>query len=74
MALPSLLRGQGVANLTVGETIASVLANAATNTAVSVPALEAGIAIGSGIDAAVHTFVVGDAPPGFNPHAGAGAP
>ena len=62
MAWRPLLAGQGVANLSVAGTIASVAANAATNAAVATIALETGVVVGSAIDAAVQTFIFGVCP------------
>jgi hypothetical protein len=57
MAAGDLLRGQGVANLGVRGTLISVAANSVLNGAAGAVALEAGISIGAGLDAAYQTFV-----------------
>ncbi|MBX3122926.1 MAG: RHS repeat-associated core domain-containing protein [Nitrospira sp.] len=62
MAWRPLLAGQGVANLGVAGTIASVAANAVTNAAIATVALETGAIVGSAIDAAVQTYIFGACP------------
>lgn len=62
MAFRPLLSGQGVANLSVAGTIASVAANTVTNAAIATVALETGVVVGSALDAAVHTFIFGACP------------
>jgi RHS repeat-associated protein len=64
MAFRPLLAGQGVANLGVAGTIASVGANAVANGAIATIALETGVIAGSALDAAVKTFIFGACPSG----------
>ncbi len=56
MALPDLIKGEGVANLGISGTLKSIAANSITNSALSTAALEAGVVIGSALDAAARNF------------------
>ncbi len=56
MALPDLIKGEGVANLGISGTLKSIAANSIINSALSTAALEAGVVIGSALDAAARNF------------------
>ncbi len=58
MALPDLLRGQGVANLGIRGTLLSVGANSVVNGLLATAALEGGIVVGSLVDAALQTYLL----------------
>ena len=62
MAWRPILAGQGVANLSVAGTVASVAANAIVNGVVVTASLEVGIVMGSTINAAVQTLILGTCP------------
>jgi hypothetical protein len=67
MAARDLMRGEGVANLTLVGTLISVAANSLLNAAAVAAKIEGGITIGSAADAAVQTFLIEGCRPGVCP-------